>query len=62
LEPDVTEEEIRESVRESFAKYAPGGGYVFAGQFTGPVDSEETKKKNEILHDEVYNQSRSFYK
>ncbi|KPU46203.1 methylcobalamin:coenzyme M methyltransferase [Oxobacter pfennigii] len=61
LAPDVTDEEIYESARKSINTYGPGGGYVFAGQFTGPVDDPVTIRKNAVLLDAVYELGHSFY-
>lgn len=32
--PDVDEEEVRQTVRDTFDKMAPGGGYIFSGAVT----------------------------
>ncbi|MCL2125257.1 MAG: veratrol--corrinoid protein metyltransferase [Oscillospiraceae bacterium] len=63
LDPDVTDEEIRASVREAIDKYAPNGGFMFAGAFTpGSTNDEVTKHKNEVLQKEVYDYGHNFYK
>jgi hypothetical protein len=62
LSPDVTEEEIRQSVRDSMDKYAPGGGYMFMGGFLGPASDKEIARKNAILLDEVNKYGHAFYK
>jgi len=62
LDPDVTDEEIIASAEETFKKYAPGGGFAWCGGYLGPVDDEEVKRKNEVLHSAVYRLAHSFYK
>lgn len=63
LDPDVTDDEIRESVRAAMDAYAPNGGYMFAGSFTpGSTNDERAKHKNEVLHREVRDYGRTFYR
>ena len=63
LNPDVSDEEIRESVRVAIDTYAPNGGFMFAGAFTpGSTNDEITKHKNEVLQKEVYDYGHKFYK
>ena len=61
LEPDCTEEEIRESVRKTINGLAEGGGYCFCGTFLGPTGDKITAWKNEIVRDEVYKYGTTFY-
>ncbi|MCL2136884.1 MAG: veratrol--corrinoid protein metyltransferase [Coriobacteriia bacterium] len=58
----LTEEELRQSVRDAMDKYAPGGGYTFGGGFMVAVGDEETPKKNVIIRDEARKYSLGFYK
>ena len=62
LAPDVTEEEIRQSVRDTMDAYAPGGGFCWCGGYLGAVDDMEVIRKNGILFDEVYRYGDAFYK
>jgi len=63
IAPDVTDEEIRESVRVALDSYAKDGGYMFAGAYTpGGLDDERTKHWNEVLQKEVYDYGHTFYK
>ena len=63
LSPDVTDEEVRESVRVAIDTYAPNGGFMFAGAFTpGSTSDERTKHLNEVLQKEVYDYGHRFYK
>ena len=50
--PEYDEEEIRQGVRDTIDKYAPGGGYVFCGGLIGTEDY--VMKVNSIVFDEVY--------
>jgi hypothetical protein len=61
LEDDVTDEEICESAKQSIDTYAQGGGYVFLGNFLGPVDDEEVRRKNKVLHDFVDQYGMHYY-
>jgi len=62
LNPNVTDEEIRESVRVAIDTYAPNGGYMFAGSFTpGSMNDELAKHKNEVVQREVYDYGHKFY-
>ena len=61
--PDVTDEEIRESVRVAIDTFAPNGGYMFAGAYTpGAREDSKTKHWNEVLQKEVHDYGRQFYK
>ena len=63
LSPDVTDEEIRESVRVAIDTYAPNGGFMFAGAFTpGSTNDDRTQHHNEVLQKEVYDYGHKFYK
>ncbi|MCL1803835.1 MAG: veratrol--corrinoid protein metyltransferase [Eubacteriaceae bacterium] len=58
----VTEEQIRQSVRDSIDKYAPHGGYVFGGGFLGmQANPERSAQINGWVQDEVYAYGRTFY-
>jgi len=61
LAPDCTDEEIRQAVRASFDRMAPGGGYIFSGIFMGPFDDPILQHKNQIMFDEVAKYGRAFY-
>ena len=62
LEPDVTDEEIIESAKETFGKLAKGGGFAWMGGFLGPVDDQETARKNKLMHDFVDEYAHDYYK
>ena len=62
LDPDVTDDEIVASVEEAFRKFAPGGGFMWCGGYLGPIDDEETKRKNAVLHGAVDRLAHSVYK
>ena len=62
LNPDVTDEEIRESVRAAIDAFAPNGGYMFAGAFTpGSTNDEQARHKNEVMQKEVFDYGHKFY-
>lgn len=61
-DPDVTDEEIRQSVRDTMDSYAPGGGFCWCGGFLGPIDDPEVIRKNGVLFEEVYRYGDIFYK
>ena len=61
--PDVTDEEIRQSVRDAMDAYAPNGGFMFAAAYTpGSTNDERTAHWNEVLQKEAYDYGRTFYK
>ena len=62
LEDDVTEEELRESVKASMDKLATGGGYVFCGSFLGPMGDPTTARKNAMLRKVAREYGHEFYK
>jgi len=62
-EADVTDEEIRESVRVCLDSYARDGGFMFAGAYTpGSINDERTAHWNAVLQKEVYDYGHTFYK
>lgn len=60
-DPDVTEEVIRQSVRDVMDELAPGGGYCFCGGFLGDIEDPEVARKNFIVLQEVESYGASFY-
>jgi hypothetical protein len=59
----ITEEDIRASVRASIDKYAPGGGYGFAGGWLGKAeDAELNGNINGWIQSEVASYGADFYK
>ena len=59
---DVTEEELRQSVRDAIDKFAPGGGYVWCMGLMRSVGREaQTDWKNKIILDEAYRYGSTFY-
>jgi hypothetical protein len=62
LADDVTEEELRQSVRDTMDKYATGGGFVWCGGFLASAGDSEMQRRNRILHEEVYSYGHAFYK
>jgi hypothetical protein len=63
LEPDVTDEEIYESVRQAMLLLAPGGGYCFCGGFLGTAGHmDECMRKNAAVMKAAIEIGHSFYK
>jgi hypothetical protein len=61
--PDgVTEEELRQSVRDTMDAYAPGGGYIWLGMFLEAEGDELSRRKNAIIADEAKTYGNNFYK
>ncbi len=61
-DPNVTEEEIRQAVRDTMDRLAPGGGFCWCGGYLGAVDDPEVIRKNAVLFDEVFRYGDEFYK
>ncbi len=59
--PGKTDEDIYISVKETFDRLAPGGGYCFCGGFIGPVDDENTKHRNKVLRAAVRELGSRYY-
>jgi len=60
---EVTEEEIRASVRESIDKYAKGGQFMFGGGYLGRADDQErTMVINGWAMDEAKKYGKDYYK
>lgn len=60
--PDVDEDTVRASVRQSIDTYAPGGGYAFCGSFLGALGDERTMLKNKWLTEEAEAYGKQFDK
>ena len=62
-ELDVTDEEIRQSVRDAMDKYGKNGGYMWGGSYTpGSTNDLLTLHWNSVLRDEVYEYGGKLYK
>ncbi len=59
--PDVTEEEVKASVKKAIDTYAPDGGYVFCGSFLGAIGDETVPIKNRWLWEAVEEYGKHFY-
>jgi hypothetical protein len=57
----VTEEYVRQTARDSFAKYAPGGRYSFAGMIMTPTGDPNGALWNGWLSDEVNKLADCYY-
>ncbi len=58
---DVPEEEVRQSVRDSLDRFAPGGQYAFCGGALTEFGDEAGRIVNGWVQDEAYNYGRNFY-
>ncbi|MCL1803842.1 MAG: veratrol--corrinoid protein metyltransferase [Eubacteriaceae bacterium] len=60
---EITEEVVRQKVRDTLNKYAQGGGYAFGGNILGRVDNAElVTEANGWIADEYRKISPDFYK
>lgn len=62
LDPDVSEETIKQSVYRTMNKYAPGGGYAFIGHYLGSIGDKAIAKKNRWLQEAANSYASTFYK
>ena len=62
LMSDVTDEEIRQAVRDTIDAYAPGGGFCWSGGFLGALNDPEPVRKTAVVIDEATRYGREFYK
>ena len=61
LEPDVTDDEIRQSVMDTLDKLAHGGGFIWCGGFMGAtMEDTVVAHKNKILHETVAEYGKRF--
>ena len=61
LDPNVSEQTVKDSIKRTFDTFAPGGGYMFTGSFLGPVNDAETIKKNRWILEAYETYGRTFY-
>ena len=62
LDDDVTEEEIRESVKSVYDDLAYDGNYAFLAAYLGPLDDKNIVRKNKALLQAAYDLGRKIYK
>lgn len=62
LSADVTDEEIRQSIRDTFEMLAPGGGFCYGGGFLGAIGDTEMRRRSKVLNDEAKYLAKTFYK
>ena len=61
-ELDVSDEEIRQSVRDTMDRYGRNGGFIWAGSYTPmSLDDPLTAHWNEVLGEEVYDYGNRLY-
>ncbi|MBQ6602655.1 MAG: hypothetical protein IJH99_04560 [Eubacterium sp.] len=59
--PDFDEEEFRQDIRNTIDKYAPGGGYAFAGFPIGAKGDTAASRAYRIMRDEAHWYGRKVY-
>ena len=59
--PYATEEMVRQAVRDTIDRFAPGGGFCFYGSTYGPIGDKETEDKKRWLTEEYESYGRTFY-
>jgi len=59
--PDATEEMVRQAVRDTIDRFAPGGGFCFWGSTYGPIGDKATEDRKRWLTEEYDSYGRSFY-
>jgi hypothetical protein len=62
LEPDVTEQELRQAVRDGMDEYGKNGGVLFAAFIMGEAGDKEVARRNLILQDETNTNGHNYYK
>ena len=60
--PDVTEAEIKQAVYKTIDTFAPGGGYMFAGNFLSRLGDHSNDLKNQWIGEAYEEYGRDFYK
>ena len=58
---DATEEMVRQAVRDTIDRFAPGGGFCFWGSTYGPVGDVSTANRRRWMTEEYNNYGRQFY-
>ena len=61
LEPDCTDEEIRQSIRDTIDRLAKGGGFMWCGGYLGAAGDMEAMRRNMLLMEESGNYGDTFY-
>jgi hypothetical protein len=62
LEDDVTEEELRQSIRDAMDKYGKNGGLQISAGFIGATGDQKAVAKSKIVREEAYIYGHNFYK
>ena len=60
--PDYDPEAIRQTVRDSIDRLAPGGGYAFRGRALGQFQDTTAAEVCKLIEEEVYTYGRNYYK
>ena len=59
--PDATEEMVRQTVRDTIDRFAPGGGFCFWGSTYGRTGDKATEDRKRWLSEEYDKYGRTFY-
>jgi hypothetical protein len=59
--PEVNEEQIRQTVRDTIDRFAPGGGYAFSGSALGRYGDKTIERVNAWIKEEAYVYGRDYY-
>ena len=62
LDDGATEDEIKNSVKETIDKYAPGGGFCWGGGFLALPGDEKSAQKNKWIEEVISTYGKNFYK
>ena len=58
---NATEETIRQAVRDTIDRFAPGGGFCFLGSAYGPIGDKGTEDRKRWITDEYESYGMTFY-
>ena len=59
--PDATEEMVRQAVRDTIDRFAPGGGFCFWGSTYGPVGDKATENRRRWMTEEYESYGMTYY-
>jgi hypothetical protein len=60
--PEVSEEAVRQSVRDIIDTYAPGGGFAFGGGAVGRFGDQTIENVNHWVQEEAYYYGKKCYR
>ena len=59
--PEYDAEQIRQTVRDSIDRLAPGGGYAFRGRALGQFEDKTAAEVSRLIEQECYSYGRNYY-